>query len=68
MVFKVESNGGTIVGSISECITFMKEQEVMQAVMVEETGLNFAMMILGNEESLTLDDRDSNEIKVTRIQ
>jgi len=67
MTFKVESRDGKIEGDISVCMEHMRKIGAMQALESHETGLDLAMIRLSNGESLSLDDEEDNEIKVTRI-
>lgn len=66
-IFQIQSKKGIKVATLFESIEYMCELGAMQAIKNHETGLNLAMLNLRKNESLTIDDSDFKEIKVTRI-
>lgn len=67
MEFSIKSESYSYEGYIYDCITFLQNKNVMLAIHVEETGLNYCMMRLNVSESLSTEDDDSKEINITRI-
>lgn len=54
--------------SIEECISILKDLQVMQAFEVIETGLDVALRILYPGEHLTIEDNKGKEIKVSKLK
>lgn len=65
--FQIKSEKGIKNATLSESIEYMCELGVMQAIENHDTGLSLAMLNLRKNDSLTVDDCDFKEIKVTRI-
>ncbi len=68
MVFRIKSEPYNFEGTIIESITFLQSKNVMLAIHVEETGLNYSMMRLNLSESLSTEDDSGREITITRIK
>lgn len=54
-------------GSIEECISILKDLQVMQVYEVEETGFDLALRMLYPGNHLIVEDTKGNEIKVSKI-
>lgn len=65
--FHILSTNGVKVASLSDSIEYMCELGAKLALENDDTGLSLSMIRLGLNESLTLDDGEFKEIKVTRI-
>lgn len=68
MKFVVKSEVSNFEGTLAECITFLQGMKVMLAIHIGETGLNFSMMRLNVNESITTEDIVGREITITRIK
>ncbi|MGN4128037.1 hypothetical protein ACMGD3_23985 [Lysinibacillus sphaericus] len=66
-IFQIQSKKGMKIATLLESIEYMCELGAIQAIENHDTGLNLAMLSLCKNESLTVDDSDFKEIKVTRI-
>ena len=54
--------------SVEDCISILKDLQVMQAHEVQETGLDVALMILHQGGHLFVEDIQGNEIKVRKLK
>ncbi|MBG9693326.1 hypothetical protein ABD91_21565 [Lysinibacillus sphaericus] len=68
MEFGLKSESYNFGGTLTECITFLQSMNVMLAIHVDETGLNFSMMLLNFNKSITIEDDVGREITITRIK
>lgn len=68
MEFGLKSESYNFAGTLTECITFLQSMNVMLAIHVDETGLNFSMLRLNLNSSMTVEDNIGREITITRIK
>lgn len=68
MEFGVKSESYNFGGTLAECINFLQSMNVMLAKNVGETGLNYSMMTLSVNQSMTVEDDVGREIIITRIK
>lgn len=54
--------------SIEECISILRDLQVMQVCEVGETGFDLALRSLYPGEHLIVEDNKGNEIKVSKIK
>lgn len=68
MVFEIKTTSQGHKGTLSDCMTFLRRINIMQAIHADETGLNIAMMTLTVNQSLTVNDETGNDVVITRTK
>ncbi|MFS0882530.1 hypothetical protein [Metabacillus niabensis] len=67
-ICKIQSKKGNKIATLFNSIAYMRELGAIQAIENPETGLNLALLNLGENESLSIDDSDLEEVIITRIK
>ncbi|MEB9609668.1 hypothetical protein P4J23_06390 [Bacillus cereus] len=67
MTFEVVSKKGNVTGSLQKSMECLCDLGCILAQNAHETAISISMTLLRKGESLTVDDADGKEIKVTRL-
>ena len=66
--FGLKSESFHFGGSLTECITLLQKMNVSHAIQIDGTGLNFSMLQLSINQSMTVEDDIRREIIITRYK
>jgi len=66
--FGLKSESFHFGGSLIECVALLQKMNVSHAIQTDETGLDYSMMSLNLNQSMTVEDDIGREIKITRYK